>query len=390
MNGPMGENNMHTIKFLKKYGTVQEGLSALKSELGIIVKEYPDDGLYVLNYDQINSPRSHPIVIECRGLIVDKDLGIVSRAFDRFFNLGELPEVTKEFSFNPKTEIYAKMDGSLISVYYNNSKWNIATRGTAFAESANYSGRMFSDMVVEAFGCTSIKEFNNKMDVLHPYNRLYTHIFEFISPENRIVTPYDKPEMVLLGVRNIITGELITKVNKKYLEAAGLKVRLVEEFRFNELGMNRESLLSKISGLDEGFVCYDPVSKVRVKVKSDRYVAMHKLRGEGFTPSPNNIMSLVVEGETEEYLCYFPTDAKLFSRYIEGFELFLESLSNSYEKAKDIENQKEFAISIAKHSFKGLLFEARKTGLTPHDIFSKLSNANKVKYLKAYIEQHNQ
>lgn len=379
---------MHVINFLQKFDTLQEGLSALKDDLGIIVKEYPDDRLYVLNYDQINSPRSNPIVIECRGLIINKDLGVVSRAFDRFFNLGEMPDITREFSFSPKTEIYAKMDGSLISVYYNNNKWNIATRGTAFAESANYSGRIFKDMVLEAFGCNNYEEFNSKMNVLHTeYNRGYTHIFEFISPENRIVTPYDKPEMVLLGVRNTTTGELITRVNSKYLEVVGLKVRLVEEFRLNKLDMNKESLLKRVSGLDEGFVCYDPVSKVRVKIKSDRYVAMHKLRGDGFTPSPNNIMSLVVEGETEEYLCYFPMDAKLFNRYIESFELFLQELENSYEKAKGIENQKEFAISIVRHSFKGLLFEARKTGLTPYEVFGKLSNVNRVKYLKTYIEQ---
>ena len=69
-------------KYLK-----EKGVEALKQEFSIIVKEAGD--LLVLNYNQIESPKTHPIVIECRSLILDKQYNVVSRSFDRFFNLQE-------------------------------------------------------------------------------------------------------------------------------------------------------------------------------------------------------------------------------------------------------------------------------------------------------------
>lgn len=50
---------MKTIDFLK-----DNGIEALRTELAITVKEVDD--LLVLNYNQIESPKTHPIVVECR------------------------------------------------------------------------------------------------------------------------------------------------------------------------------------------------------------------------------------------------------------------------------------------------------------------------------------
>jgi hypothetical protein len=61
---------MRVIEYLKEYG-----VENLKQEFGIIVKEY--DELLVLNYSQLNL---HPIVMECRGLILDKQFNFVSRS----------------------------------------------------------------------------------------------------------------------------------------------------------------------------------------------------------------------------------------------------------------------------------------------------------------------
>ena len=71
---------MNVVDYLKMHS-----LEKLKNEFGIVVKEYPD--LYVLNYDQIESPKLNDIVRECRGLILDKDYNIALRSFDRFFQL---------------------------------------------------------------------------------------------------------------------------------------------------------------------------------------------------------------------------------------------------------------------------------------------------------------
>lgn len=74
---------MQVIEFIK-----QNGLEALTEQFAISVKKIDD--LLVLNYNQIDSPKTHPIVIECRSLILEaKTLKVVSRSFDRFFNIYE-------------------------------------------------------------------------------------------------------------------------------------------------------------------------------------------------------------------------------------------------------------------------------------------------------------
>ena len=76
---------MEVIKFLKANGN---NFQKLTDVYGIKVKDYPEQKLVVLNYDQINSPKMEPIVQECRGLILDYALNVVCRPFDRFFNYG--------------------------------------------------------------------------------------------------------------------------------------------------------------------------------------------------------------------------------------------------------------------------------------------------------------
>jgi hypothetical protein len=87
--------------------TIEAKLEKLKEELGIKFKIYHEDGIVILNYDQIESPKSHPIVIECRSLILNiYTLGVVSRKFDRFFNHGECPEFYSDFDINRSYVFY--------------------------------------------------------------------------------------------------------------------------------------------------------------------------------------------------------------------------------------------------------------------------------------------
>lgn len=75
---------MEVQKYLRSGKTLKD----LKSELGIIFSEY--ENLVILNYSQIDSPKFHPITMECRGLILEKDTwDIVSFPFRRFFNENE-------------------------------------------------------------------------------------------------------------------------------------------------------------------------------------------------------------------------------------------------------------------------------------------------------------
>ena len=74
---------MKVIEYIK-----QHGLESLNTDFGIKINEYDD--IVVLNYNQIESPKFHPICDECRALILEKGTWkVLARSFTRFFNVGE-------------------------------------------------------------------------------------------------------------------------------------------------------------------------------------------------------------------------------------------------------------------------------------------------------------
>lgn len=356
-------------------------LDILNQELGIKVKLYDDR--VVLNYNQIESPKTDPIVMECRGLILSfPDFEVMARGFDRFFNFGEAPEFTEQVDFS-RAFVYEKVDGSYVNVYHDGDKWCIATRGTAFAESENYSGRIFKDMILEAFGCDVDEVFSDNF-----ISTDHTLIFEFTSPENRVVTRYTKPEMVLTAVRNRDTGnyvadKFIKLAFSRMIKEGYINFRLAKKFDIS----NSEAALQaarELTDLQEGYVVFDPVSQARVKIKSPTYVAVHHIRGEGLTPK--RMAHLVSCGEVEEYLNYFPEDKPQLDPYIKANFNMLDIADRVYEVYKDIESQKDFAIEIKDMVQSPILFMARAKDSTPSHEFNLQKDTMKVKMLLKYMD----
>lgn len=360
-----------------------EALDHLSDELGIRCKVYPADDLVVLNYDQINSPKTNPVVMECRGLILClSTFEVVSRSFDRFFNLGEAPDTYADFSFD-RAVVFEKADGSLIKVYWWNGEWHISTRGTAFAETENYTGRTFKELVLEAFDVDE-EGFQTGCSRL---NKKTTFIFELTSPDNRVVTPYTKPEMVLLGVRANTGTEMSTNGIINYHETflSDLNCRLAYSFSFSSEDDMKEAVAS-LSNLQEGYVCYDPVSGKRVKIKSPAYLAVHRLRGEN-VPTPKRIMQLVLTKEEEEYLLYFPEERERFEPYTKALAELEHTIQEVWEGVADVEDQKEFALAVKEFDFSSCLFSAKSSGKPPVHMFHKGKDSYKLKVLTRFIEE---
>ena len=73
---------LHIQKHLRNGGTVDE----LKEELSLGVHEHPESPLIGFSYSQIDSPKTHPIVREARGITLERDSWrVVAKAFNRFF-----------------------------------------------------------------------------------------------------------------------------------------------------------------------------------------------------------------------------------------------------------------------------------------------------------------
>lgn len=360
---------MEVTEYLK-----QNGIGKLVTEFSIKVKEY-DEGLIVLNYNQIDSPKAHPIVLECRGLILDKEYNVVSRSFDRFFNLGEQPDTQKHIDMS-KAVCYEKIDGSLIRIYNWKGVWYVATRGTAFAESdVNGFPVTFKDLVFKALEVADDAEFQQMCNCyLDPD---ITYIGEMTSAENRVVRSYAGYTLHYLAARNNKTFEFVDCS----AAANDIGMKQIAQYKFDTTEACIETA-KHLKDLDEGYVLYQDGIPM-CKIKSPVYVAVHNIRGEGL--SPKRIAQIVLSGETDEYLRYFPEDEKFFLPYFEAHKTMMASLMKCYEDTKHIEDQKTFALTVKDNPYSAVLFQCKKKGSLPSVTFNEQSEPHKIRMLSQFI-----
>ena len=331
----------------------------LTSELAIKVCYHNSLPLAILNYDQIESSKTHPIVRECRGLVLRTDtLEVAARSFPRFFNWGEVQEEMPLFDFN-NCFVQEKVDGSLCIIYFFEGEWHANTRGSFAVDKMEHQDFTWREAFCKAMNAPDLKYFGSGNT--GPLNPKLTYICEFCSPYNKIVRRYEKPMMYLLtafeGERELSLtecGNLIAEL--------GVFDR-PNEYLFKSIEEIQDHL-TKMSETDptyEGVVIRD-IHNHRWKIKSPTYLGLHRLKGEGDNLfNPKHLIPFVMTGEADELLTYFPEvkekflelQAKLHAEYIKLLELWIDS--------HDIMSQKDFALSIqGKSPYTSVLFNARK------------------------------
>lgn len=340
----------------------ENGIEGLVEELSIKVKHYDrGDGqtMYVLNYDQINSPKGHPVSDLCRGSIVSNVGGswvYLCKSFARFYNLGEY-QCTVTSEDIPSLSFDKKMDGSLMKVWYNPfmEKWCFASRGTAFGESnVSDHGITFSELFESVFNDTE------------SLNVEYTYLFELTSPYNRIVTKYSSVSATHLCSIHNKDGHFIQAVN--------------DHITFS----SEEDLLNSceaLTDLEEGYVGYLNGVPV-VKVKSKAYVAAHRIRGEGL--NEKRIIELVLMNEQDEYLSVFPEDSEIVLKYVGMYSEYKKKVEDLYDEVSDIDSQKDFAISIKDKNCSKILFYCRHRKVSVNEGVREMSESFIFKAFKEY------
>lgn len=356
---------MNTIKYLNEHG-----LQSLQDELAIKVNQWKD--LYVLNYNQIDSPKNHQVTNECRSLVVkegESGWEVVSRGFDRFFNHGEIDGFEYDIT---KMIAYEKVDGSLVCLFYYNGEWLYRTRSMIMPETTvNGWDTTWKDLIEPVLLGKGFHEFNHCPS--------WTYIFEVVGVENRVVTRYNESAAYLLAVRDNQVGDYIN-MGMLYPEQRGW--RLPNKYEFNTIN-NCLQAAKDLKDLNEGYVLYDNFGVPRIKVKNPAYVAAHLLRGEGL--NPKRIMQLIFMNETAEYLAIFPEDKVHFEPYLEVYSQLEYEIIGCYKVTKSMTDQKTFALAIKNHCYSGVLFSARKQNKNPIEVLHSMDESYKIKLLTQYM-----
>ena len=260
-----------------------------------------EDGPYVMfSYDQIKSDFTDPMVREARGIIFVKDKwdAPVCWAFDKFGNYGESYVQDIDWSTAFVTE---KIDGSLIKIWWDwDNGWHISTNGTINAFKAP-----MADIKVSDFGeyfCLALKKYYPSFeDFVEQLEFDYTYMFELVGPYNRVVIPYEEPDLYFLGARNKYTGEEFSCA-PDIVGALGLgRFKIPAHFSLSSLNDCIKAAELK-SWDDEGFVVSDAQFN-RIKVKSPAYVMAHFMRNNNVV-TRKHLIRIVLMNEVEEFLCY--------------------------------------------------------------------------------------
>lgn len=346
-------------KLLNKEITLQE----LPDTYGIDVRRHSQfNNLVMLKYNQINADMTSPIVRECRGLILDESdcWKVVSFPFTKFFNADEPNAAKIDWT---SAVVQEKLDGSIMSMYWYKGEWRVASNGSPDA-GGNVHG--FEITFAELFWET-YKSMGYELPMISQNG--FTFIFELTSPYNRIVVPYRKAQLTLIGIRNNLTQKE-EPVRSLYYP----NYRKVKTFGLGSLD-EIINTFANFSGIDsEGYVVVDDQFN-RIKIKHPNYVSLHHLKGnEG--PTPKKILGIVLTGEGAEVLSYFPEWKVLFEEATTSFQNLVKDLTKDYTSIKvdHIADQKEAQKEFAKQA---------KLSKCPDALF-KL-RAGKVESIKQYL-----
>lgn len=296
-----------------------------------------------MNYSQINSPKTHPLVMECRSLTVLSDGALVARSFPRFFNYGEALDVTSHFILDGAVA-QEKIDGSLIKMFYWRGDWRIQTR-ESFADSyVNGSEYTWSDLVR-----LSLPNF----DKIEADLRGYTLVFELCSPYNVVVHRHQKTEMFLLAT---FDGQSECDID--------VDIQRPRSFTFGSKNAIDEFLAQQHPTF-EGLVFKD-INGMRLKMKTESYVALHRLHNNGNYLLPKNVLPLIWNKEVDEVACYFPKITEVAARINDQVQVKLDELDTIWDAVKDC-SKKEIATSGLNFDWISLIFTAKTKGGHPRD-----------------------
>lgn len=209
--------------------------------------------LYCYTNETVYSRSWNQFSLMSRGLIVDVDREcVVATPFPKFFNLGESGDTSIP---NIPFEVFEKLDGSMITIFWHNEKWCCATKGSFESDQAKWAEKYLTTCDLSKLRSGT------------------TYIAEAIYPENRIVIQYDYAGLVLLAAWN---EDGVEESHDHLIDVAdSLNWRIAERQSFESISelIRHTKTLPKT---EEGFVIRF-ADGLRLKLKGDEYCRIHSM-----------------------------------------------------------------------------------------------------------------
>ena len=218
----------------------------------VYIKKHPQYPLLLLNY----TPRTQysqkwcKELVHARGLVVGECGRILARPLPKFFNHYEINDLN--MLQDDEYEVYEKIDGSLVIMFYYENNPIFYTRGSFISEQSVRGEEIFRRMY-------------NHIST----NKECTYCFEVIYPKNKIVVNYgDLESLFLISITNTSSGEEINIGGCDFKTVSKIDAKSIKAFLSGSEELNKEGYVVKYT---KGFA-----KPLRVKYKFDSYIKKHK------------------------------------------------------------------------------------------------------------------
>lgn len=271
------------------------------------------EGYTVFNYthavsDTFGDDLTDPFELirrECRGLVFDTETGrVISRRFHKFFNYGERAE-TAEIDLSRPHVILEKLDGSMITPIVLNGvvRWGTKMGLTEI-------GSMVDEFVATR---PNYVEFAIAMN-----DAGMTPIFEFCSRKNRVVIDHPNDRLVLLAVRDNVSGAY-QAWNDLELIAEKFDVPLVDYRGSLEDSDNFDDFVAVVRQAEgtEGVIIRFEDGHM-VKVKADTYLRMHRVKAS--ISNEARVVDVIINDDLDDVIPLLNADdASALKAYQDAF-----------------------------------------------------------------------
>lgn len=287
-----------------------------------------------------------------RSLVVREETGeVVSAGFSKFGNYGEAPDesetLNRALADDEHVWFTDKVDGSLCARSVVDGE--VLMRSRAALNPENEHIQAMEKVAAERYPILLDPKFEPDRSLL----------FEFVSPNFRIVLPYPEDDLIFIGA---VSHKDLSYASLPELEKVAVEnnLNIVEHV---ELPTDPEALVAAVHKLAgrEGVVARCDNDQTLVKLKGADYLARHRLkfaltaRGVREICISRNVRSL---DDFEEFLkeqkadWELVEDAKpLVETYVKGIaraeQKFIELKNEVITKQKEFPERKDFAVNYA-------------------------------------------
>lgn len=283
--------------------------------------------------------REYTILRECRGLIMCPTTGtVLARRYHKFFNVGERDEtLPQHVDFSQPHVILEKLDGSMITPFRRadgSVAWGTKLGATAVALPVQTYVHANPQYLQMAHDCIA---------------QGVTPIYEWCSPQQRIILDYREEQLILTAVRDNTTGQY-QAYERLLAYGAQYSVPVVRALSGSVDSIT--AFMAQVRDLEgaEGYVIRFADGHM-VKVKGFWYLQLHKTKA--LLEWEKDVWGLILHGKLDDAKAFMDgQDRARVEAFAQAFETALYQTADRLRwiviAARDNlgDNKKRFALEV--------------------------------------------